>query len=216
MSAEGSSRPGPRTDLDAREMLLDAAERLYGTNGVGTDSLRAIGREAGVSPAGVLYHFPTKTALLEAVVQRRGEATTAQMRADLQLLVDKEGPVATREVVDAVLSPFVDLISAEPTAGLHWVKVITQLANNQDEAWSVLLGGEPSAVELFHAAATRALPDYASDAVFFRVSIAMYSLLGSLASADQGEPVGKLGPDGLNPVFVEELAKFTASGMAAR
>jgi hypothetical protein len=42
----------------------------------------------------------------------------------------------------------------------------------------------------------------------------MFSMLGSLAGADQGKPGGKFGPGGLDPVFVEELARFTAAGLA--
>ena len=211
--AVARSRPGPRTDLDVRTMLLDTAERMYASNGVGTDSLRAIGREAGVSSAAVSYHFPSKQALVDAIVSRRGEATTRWMRERLTALIEGTKPVTTRDVVDAVLLPMIEMIKAEPQAGLCWMKVITQLANTRDTAWADLNDGDPSAYELFEAAATRALHHYPNEAVQFRLGIAMYSMLGSLASADQGEPTGKIGPAGLNPVFVEELARFTASGL---
>lgn len=209
------SRPGPRTDLDVRSMLLDTAERMYATNGVGADSLRAIAREAGVSSAAVFYHFPNKQALIAAVVSRRGEASSRQMRERLTSLIESSRPVSAREVVDAVLLPFVEMIEAEPRAGLYWVKVVTQLANNRDAAWADLNDGDPSAYELFQAAASRAFDNRTSSAMQFRLGIAMYSMLGSLANADRGEPTDKIGSSGFNPVFVEELARFTASGLAA-
>ena len=65
MSAAPSSRPGPRADLDVPTALLDTAERMFAQEGVGSVSLRAIGREAGVSSAAVLYHHPQ---ILDAAV----------------------------------------------------------------------------------------------------------------------------------------------------
>ncbi|GAA4100743.1 TetR/AcrR family transcriptional regulator [Nocardioides kongjuensis] len=211
----GASRPGPRTDVDVRARLLDTAEELFAANGVGTDSLRAIGRAAGVSSAGVLYHFPRRQDLVDAVVARRGEPLTRSMRSGLAALVERTEPVTTRDVVDAVLLPMVAMIAADPKAGLSWMKLITQLANHRAAAWADLDDGEPSASELFHAAAVRALRDYESTAVRFRLGIAMFSMLASLAGADQGKPEGKIGPAGLDPVFVDELARFTAAGLAA-
>ncbi|MBM0126419.1 TetR/AcrR family transcriptional regulator [Pimelobacter simplex] len=211
----GSRRPGPRTDVDVRARLLDTAEALFAANGVGTDSLRAIGRAAGVSSAGVLYHFPQRQDLVDAVVARRGEPLTRSTRTALEVLVERAEPATTREVVDAVLLPMVAMIAAEPQAGLAWMKLVTQLAHHRAVAWADVDDGGPSTSELFHAAAVRALPDYESTAVRFRLGIAMFSMLGSLAGADQGKPEGKIGPAGLDPVFVEELARFTASGLAA-
>lgn len=215
MTSTAPARPGPRTDVDVRSHLLDVAERLFAANGVGADSLRAIGRAAGVSSAAVPYHFATKQALVDAVVARRGEDLTRQARDRLAALLERPaGELATRDVVDAVLVPLVAMIDADPVGGLAWVKVVTQLANNRDVAWADLADGGPSASELFHQAAVRALPGYASTAVQFRLGIAMFSMLGSLAGADQGKPAGKFGAAGLDPVFVEELARFTAAGLA--
>lgn len=50
-----------------RETLLDAARRLVEADGAGEVSLRAIAREAGVSPAAPYHHFESRRALLAAV-----------------------------------------------------------------------------------------------------------------------------------------------------
>src|SRR5258708_21964173 len=54
-----------------KERILDAAERLFATQGFEATSLRAITSEAGVNLAAVNYHFQSKDALLRAVVARR-------------------------------------------------------------------------------------------------------------------------------------------------
>ena len=55
----------------ARERLLDCAERLFAEHGVGGVSLRGINAEAGLSPAALHYHFGSKEALVQALLERR-------------------------------------------------------------------------------------------------------------------------------------------------
>lgn len=48
--------------------LLEAATRVVQRDGVGALTLDAVARECGVSKGGVLYHFPTKEALVLGMV----------------------------------------------------------------------------------------------------------------------------------------------------
>ncbi len=54
-----------------REDIISAAAVVYGEMGYHGSSLREIGKRAGISHAGLLYHFRTKEALLAAVLERR-------------------------------------------------------------------------------------------------------------------------------------------------
>ena len=54
---------------DLRRALIDAARRLLEAEGPSALSLRAVAREAGVSPAAPYHHFKDKGELLEAVAQ---------------------------------------------------------------------------------------------------------------------------------------------------
>jgi AcrR family transcriptional regulator len=62
------ARPAPRKG--AREKILVAAEELARVAGPGNLSLDAVAAKAGVSKGGLLYHFPTKAKLLEALVEQ--------------------------------------------------------------------------------------------------------------------------------------------------
>jgi AcrR family transcriptional regulator len=53
----------------SRERIIDAAATLARERGPGNLSLEAIAARAGISKGGLLYNFPTKTKLLEAVVE---------------------------------------------------------------------------------------------------------------------------------------------------
>ena len=64
-SQAAEARPYHHGDL--RRALIDAASRVLEAEGPSALSLRAVAREAGVSPAAPYHHFKDKTELLEAV-----------------------------------------------------------------------------------------------------------------------------------------------------
>jgi AcrR family transcriptional regulator len=55
------------------DKLLDAAEAVVVRQGIANLTLDAVAAEAGVSKGGLLYHFPTKDRLVEALVRRSAE-----------------------------------------------------------------------------------------------------------------------------------------------
>ncbi|PIB91492.1 TetR/AcrR family transcriptional regulator [Caulobacter sp. FWC2] len=63
--ATAESRPYHHGDLS--RALIDAARKILETEGPAALSLRAVAREAGVSPAAPYHHFKDKAELLEAV-----------------------------------------------------------------------------------------------------------------------------------------------------
>jgi AcrR family transcriptional regulator len=60
---------GRKQTID-RGALLDAAERVALRDGAGQLTIDAVATEAGVSKGGVLYAFPTKDALIDAMIAR--------------------------------------------------------------------------------------------------------------------------------------------------
>ncbi|MFJ8983023.1 TetR/AcrR family transcriptional regulator [Streptomyces sp. NPDC102282] len=84
-----NDRPGrkPRADvMRNRAALLEAAQRHFLRHGVGT-SLEAVAKEAGVGPATLYRHFPTREALLAAVLQTRSDELLAR-RAEIARVGD--------------------------------------------------------------------------------------------------------------------------------
>ncbi len=70
----------------AREPILEAAGRVIAEIGARHMTLDAVAREAGVSKGGLLYHFPSKEALLAAMVEsfchRLTEAAPVESKKD--------------------------------------------------------------------------------------------------------------------------------------
>jgi AcrR family transcriptional regulator len=85
MRETGNAQPKPYHHGDLSRALVDAARRILEAEGPAALSLRAVAREAGVSPAAPYHHFKDKTELLEAVAQggwdALGEAIVAARRS---------------------------------------------------------------------------------------------------------------------------------------
>ncbi|GHD07491.1 hypothetical protein GCM10010313_26720 [Streptomyces violarus] len=85
MSDKGQQGRKPRADVQRnRAALLEAAQRHFLKEGVGS-SLEAVAKEAGVGPATLYRHFPTREALLAAVLQTRSKELVAR-RAEIARL----------------------------------------------------------------------------------------------------------------------------------
>lgn len=82
-------RRAPRADAQVnRTRILDVAEEVFGAGGEAA-STEEVARLAGVGIATVFRHFPTKAALLEAVLVRR--FTRLRERADALLTAGDPG-----------------------------------------------------------------------------------------------------------------------------
>jgi AcrR family transcriptional regulator len=66
-----------------REDILRSAVAVYSEVGYHGSSLREIAKRAGITHAGLLYYFPTKEALLTAVLERRDAEDAARERLDV-------------------------------------------------------------------------------------------------------------------------------------
>lgn len=76
------TRRGPRGPYAKSEhtkrAILDAALEVFAQSGYRSGSLRDVAEKVGISEAGLLHHFPSKSALLAAVLERRDEQTQEQ------------------------------------------------------------------------------------------------------------------------------------------
>lgn len=74
------TKPRTRNPGATRQRLLDAAADLAFEEGASSLSLDAVAARAGVSKGGLLYHFPSKNALLGAMVADH----VGRVRAELE------------------------------------------------------------------------------------------------------------------------------------
>ncbi len=65
-----------RLSSNSRASILDAAQRVALREGSSHLTIDAVAKESGLSKGGVLYHFPSKEALLVAMVERLAAVLT--------------------------------------------------------------------------------------------------------------------------------------------
>ncbi|WP_217280458.1 TetR/AcrR family transcriptional regulator [Kibdelosporangium persicum] len=71
-----------------REDIITAAIEVYREAGYNGSSLREVAKRAGITHAGLLYYFPTKEALLAAVLERRDAEDTEREKLDIAPGID--------------------------------------------------------------------------------------------------------------------------------
>ncbi len=98
---QGASRRGE---------ILDAATRIFLTEGVEGATMRRIAAAVGVSPTALYVYFPDKDAILQAIA----EATFAKLLAVLE--ASQQGPGGTLEKFRAGMRTYVDFGLANPDA----------------------------------------------------------------------------------------------------
>jgi AcrR family transcriptional regulator len=122
MTAPALPRDRERNPARTRELILDAAERLFAEFGYEATSLSDVGRAAGVSRATPGYFFGSKADLLRAVLERcfrevREAVRTGRERA----FRSGQGPEV---VLAGAVSDYFDFIAARP----NFVKLIQREA----------------------------------------------------------------------------------------
>ncbi|MEE2041532.1 TetR/AcrR family transcriptional regulator [Nocardiopsis sp. CT-R113] len=73
----GSEAPTPRKRVNRREQILRTAADVFAAQGFNNTSLADIAAMLGITPAGVLHHFGSKTDLLTAVLELRDDTDPA-------------------------------------------------------------------------------------------------------------------------------------------
>jgi AcrR family transcriptional regulator len=139
----------------ARDRILDAFEELLIEHGERASTLEAVARSAGVSKGGLLYHFASKDALVEGVIDR----LTQQVQVDLERMrAAPAGPVdyfirtsvSSQSPLDRTIIAVARLAQgANPRAreALHrmqadWLAIIEETVRDPAVARAVMLLGD--------------------------------------------------------------------------
>lgn len=96
-----------------RDEILKAAERVVMREGVASMTIAAVAKEAGLSKGGVLYHYASKEALIQGMLER----LIALFEGDVERYADGDRSKApgrwTRAYVRATLEPTGEAASSQ-------------------------------------------------------------------------------------------------------
>jgi AcrR family transcriptional regulator len=82
----------PKSGANTQKAIIDAANRIVIEQGVERLTLEQVATEAGISKGGLLYHFPTKEALIKGMINHYLERFTE----DFSQAAEKEGDTPGR------------------------------------------------------------------------------------------------------------------------
>ena len=105
MDGAAPSDPSPRLKRqeDQRRRILDAAIRCFSRGGFHATGMQAVCAEAGMSPGALYRYFPSKEAIIEAIVERDRADIPAQLAPLLEAedvvgaLIELAAPVPRRQ-----------------------------------------------------------------------------------------------------------------------
>ncbi len=187
--------------------LIDVASRMFARQGVDAVSIRSITREAGVGAAAVHYHFHSKDALLDAVIQRHSSSVLGGIQARAEVLMRSPRRPSSWEFVDCVAEPYFWLLDAHPRQGAEWLTIVGQLARVRDQRG---MRGSEDTTALLHRLMQRVFPQATPQQCELASAVSISTLLTLLGQQE----VGHRGTTRLASDTRQLIVDFVAGGLS--
>jgi len=114
----------PRNSDETRNKILNAASRLFYTEGLRAVSVDTVAEAAGVTKKTLYYHYRSKDDLIAAYIASRDNPT---LDAFDDWYAASEGDVAER--IGAVFRKFADAAASPKWRGCGFMRAVAELAN---------------------------------------------------------------------------------------
>ncbi len=208
---------GAATGPGTKERILDSAERLFSRAGYEAASLRDIAEAAGTRIGLVSYHFKSKEALYETIIERRSAEIGARRLRALSEEKRKAGVtgVALDRVIYAYVWPFLDYAHNGSECWKYYTKIISSVANSQ--RWTHLLSAyyDPVAAVFLHELQLL-LPNVPRESLVAAFTFAVNVMLGTAAETGRAEMLsqGAIRSGDIDRMFAVMLP-FLAAGFLA-
>ena len=202
---------------DTKERILDAAERLIASDGFHRTSLRAITTAAGVNLASVNYHFGSKEALMEAVIDRRLLPLNCSRREGLEEIRERARQQGRRPRVREALRAFIEptLRFRESGDGAQaFVTLVGRAMAEPDDTLrrTFLKRMEPVASSLFEIL-SEALPSLPRETLYWRLHFALGAMSHTLCLSGRNVFPAGLTPPTDSAALTDLLLDFLVPGL---
>lgn len=215
-----------------QEKILDAAELLFAENGISSTSVRAITSQAGVNLASLNYHFGSKSALVDAVYERRLEPLNKE-RISLLNAVEARASSAPslEEILECLVGPPLRLAYTPERGGREFMRLMARGYTEPGDFFERhILHHFSQVIRRFSQAFQRVLPEVPGEQLHWKLHFvigAMAHTMGcavvELMSLDSPNKHPDLKDPGSHPpqplaveTIIERLVEFSAAGIRAR
>ena len=163
-----------------RERVLDAAERCFAADGFEAVSIRQIAREAEVTLGVVGFHGGSKEELFKTVLARRS-TTLDDLRTAALAELPARGDFTIRDLVDAYLTPYLDIASRGDPQWRAYAELIARVASTDHYVPQIRDLYDPTA-RLYIAEIQRLRPGASAEALATVLTLTVASMLSIVAS----------------------------------
>lgn len=163
-----------------KDRVLDAAERCFAANGFATVSIRQIAREAEVTLGVVSFHGGSKDELFGTVLARR-TATLNALRTDALKALKARGDVTVRDLVDAYLTPYLEIASRGDPQWRAYAQLIARIVSD-DQYYAQVRDLYDPVAQNFILEIRRIHPNASAHAVATVLTLTVASMLSIVAS----------------------------------
>ena len=205
---------------NTKQRLLDAAEQLFAERGFKRTSISALARKARVNQAAVNYHFGSKAALVEQVIERRSSTIGCLRMERLQAVRERAARTGIPPDIDALLDAFVApaflLIDGEKR-GKYFMLLANRAFSEPDETIQNIFVNEfaPS-FRLFIELMRAALPDLSETELHWRLQFVIGAMAHAMHVCGGQLPESDIFPAAENPDrLLKRLLAFLAAGLRA-
>jgi len=165
----GSESQTPEAEAATKQLVFNAAERLFALHGFQNVSVRDITAEAGVNLASVNYHFGSKDALLFEIFRRRTQELNRERARMLHEANDRnDGKPPVREILTALFAPPLRWLDPSNDRRISLQFLIRARSEGTAEIREVL-SSDVSHLKRFADALLAARPDLAPEDVYWRL-----------------------------------------------
>ena len=116
-----------------KEAIIQAAEQLFAAHGFAATSLRQVTATAGVNLAAVNYHFGSKAALIDIVLQRMLAPLSEARLHNFECITAGGNVPSLEEALEAYYRPFFELLDSRSAIGKQRRLIFGRLTNEPDE-----------------------------------------------------------------------------------
>ena len=174
-------------NVDTRERILDAAERLFMAHGYEGTSMRQITGEAGVNLAAVNYHFGSKESLMQEVFRRRLDWLNEERMRVLDAYEKDAGGNALKpsQIVDGFFGTLLRLADHEQHGGMTFLRLLGRTLTEPSEFIRTFLAHEYKPVmDRYKEALFRALPVVPKAEIVWRFHFMLGATSYAIAGTD--------------------------------
>ena len=203
---------------DTKTRILDGAEQLFAREGFHNTSMRALTSLAEVNLASVNYHFGSKEALLQAVIERRLLPLNAireeKIEAVLALARQNSKQPAAEDLLRAFIEPTLNFRNSSPGAQ-DFISLIGRALSEPDETIrNCFMELVLPLIQLLFKGLGEALPQLAPEILLARLQFIMGSMSHVMCMGSHSTPPG-LPPSMESKALTDQLLKFVLAGLEA-